>query len=134
MHNYIDADELVLRKGAIAAHDGERVLIPLNMRDGSVVAKGRGNVGKTQRNAWVSACGLLHHVCREAADGVGGKLQLVVSVLHVVSFQMQNILARPRNGARPMKEYIIIRANGAMPREKKLKLPALFVPSTEFVI
>ena len=42
-HNYIDTDEMILRKGAIAAHEGELVLIPLNMRDGSVVARGRGN-------------------------------------------------------------------------------------------
>ena len=43
VHNYIDTDEMILRKGAIAAHAGERVLIPLNMRDGSVLAVGRGN-------------------------------------------------------------------------------------------
>lgn len=43
IHNYIDVDEMVLRKGAIAAHAGETVLIPLNMRDGSVIAKGKGN-------------------------------------------------------------------------------------------
>ena len=43
VHNYIDVDERVLRKGAIAAHRGERVLIPLNMRDGSVIAVGKGN-------------------------------------------------------------------------------------------
>lgn len=43
IHNYIDVDEMVLRKGAIAAHEGELVLIPLNMRDGSVLARGRGN-------------------------------------------------------------------------------------------
>lgn len=43
IHNYIDTDEMVLRKGAIAAHEGETVLIPLNMRDGSVLAVGRGN-------------------------------------------------------------------------------------------
>ena len=43
IHNYIDTDELILRKGAIAAHEGELVLIPLNMRDGSVLARGRGN-------------------------------------------------------------------------------------------
>ena len=42
-HNYIDLDEGILRKGAIAAHAGERVLIPINMRDGSVLAVGRGN-------------------------------------------------------------------------------------------
>jgi len=34
---------MILRKGAIAAHAGELVLIPLNMRDGSVLARGRGN-------------------------------------------------------------------------------------------
>ena len=43
VHNYIDVGEMVLRKGAIAAHEGETVLIPLNMRDGSIIAKGRGN-------------------------------------------------------------------------------------------
>ncbi|WP_296012981.1 RtcB family protein [uncultured Adlercreutzia sp.] len=43
VHNYIDTDEMILRKGAIAAHEGEVVLIPLNMRDGSVIARGRGN-------------------------------------------------------------------------------------------
>ena len=43
IHNYIDTDEMILRKGAIAAHKGELVLIPLNMRDGSVLARGRGN-------------------------------------------------------------------------------------------
>ena len=34
---------MILRKGAIAAHKGERVLIPINMRDGSVLAVGKGN-------------------------------------------------------------------------------------------
>ncbi len=43
VHNYIDTDEMILRKGAIAAHEGEKVLIPINMRDGSVLAVGRGN-------------------------------------------------------------------------------------------
>lgn len=43
IHNYIDTDEMILRKGAIAAHAGERVLIPINMRDGSIIAIGRGN-------------------------------------------------------------------------------------------
>lgn len=43
IHNYIDVNEMILRKGAIAAHAGETVLIPLNMRDGSIIAKGRGN-------------------------------------------------------------------------------------------
>ena len=43
IHNYIDTDEMILRKGAIAAHEGEQVLIPINMRDGSILARGRGN-------------------------------------------------------------------------------------------
>ena len=43
IHNYINVDERILRKGAIAAHEGELVLIPINMRDGSVLARGRGN-------------------------------------------------------------------------------------------
>lgn len=43
IHNYIDTNEMILRKGAIAAHTGEMVLIPINMRDGSVLAVGKGN-------------------------------------------------------------------------------------------
>ncbi len=43
IHNYIDTDEMILRKGAIAAHIGEKILIPINMRDGSVLAIGKGN-------------------------------------------------------------------------------------------
>ena len=45
IHNYIDVEERILRKGAIAAHADEKVLIPINMRDGSVLAVGKGNVG-----------------------------------------------------------------------------------------
>ena len=44
IHNYIDTQEMILRKGAIAAHKGEKVLIPINMRDGSVLVIGRGNL------------------------------------------------------------------------------------------
>ena len=43
IHNYIDTDEMILRKGAIAANKGEKVLIPINMKDGSVLAVGKGN-------------------------------------------------------------------------------------------
>lgn len=43
IHNYIDTEEKILRKGAIAAHNGEKVLIPVNMRDGAVIAIGKGN-------------------------------------------------------------------------------------------
>lgn len=44
VHNYIDTGEMILRKGAIAAHKDEKVLIPINMRDGSVLAVGKGNL------------------------------------------------------------------------------------------
>ena len=43
IHNYIDTQEMILRKGAISAYAGELVLIPINMRDGSVLARGKGN-------------------------------------------------------------------------------------------
>lgn len=43
VHNYIDVEEKILRKGAISAKKGELVLIPVNMRDGSILAVGRGN-------------------------------------------------------------------------------------------
>ena len=43
IHNYIHTEEMILRKGAIAAHQDEMVLIPINMRDGSVLARGKGN-------------------------------------------------------------------------------------------
>ncbi len=43
IHNYIDTDEMILRKGAVSAKEGERLLIPINMRDGSLICKGKGN-------------------------------------------------------------------------------------------
>lgn len=43
IHNYIDTKNMILRKGSISARDGEKVLIPINMRDGSVIAIGKGN-------------------------------------------------------------------------------------------
>lgn len=43
IHNYINTEEMILRKGAIAAHAGERVLIPMNMRDGALICIGKGN-------------------------------------------------------------------------------------------
>jgi len=42
-HNYIDIGSMILRKGAISAQKGERVLIPMNMRDGSLICAGKGN-------------------------------------------------------------------------------------------
>lgn len=43
INNYIDTDNMILRKGSISARDGEKVLIPINMRDGSIIAIGKGN-------------------------------------------------------------------------------------------
>lgn len=43
MHNYIDIENGIVRKGATSAQAGERLIIPLNMRDGSIFATGKGN-------------------------------------------------------------------------------------------
>ena len=43
IHNYIDTDAMILRKGAVSARSGERLLIPINMRDGSLICIGKGN-------------------------------------------------------------------------------------------
>ncbi|MBQ8381588.1 MAG: RtcB family protein [Clostridia bacterium] len=43
VHNYIDVERMILRKGAISARLGERVIIPLNMRDGAIIGRGLGN-------------------------------------------------------------------------------------------
>lgn len=43
IHNYIDTDAMILRKGAVSAKAGEKLLIPINMRDGSLICEGRGN-------------------------------------------------------------------------------------------
>lgn len=43
IHNYIDHDSNIVRKGAISAKYGEKVLIPINMRDGCIIGTGKGN-------------------------------------------------------------------------------------------
>ena len=43
IHNYIDTDHMILRKGAVSAQAGEKLLIPINMRDGSLICVGKGN-------------------------------------------------------------------------------------------
>ena len=43
IHNYINFEDNIVRKGAIKANKGERVIIPINMRDGSIIAVGKGN-------------------------------------------------------------------------------------------
>ncbi|MBQ7088837.1 MAG: RtcB family protein [Clostridia bacterium] len=42
-HNYIDTAHGILRKGAVSAQDGERLIVPINMRDGSLICRGKGN-------------------------------------------------------------------------------------------
>ena len=43
IHNYIDMENMILRKGAVSAQKGERLIIPMNMRDGSLICIGKGN-------------------------------------------------------------------------------------------
>ena len=43
IHNYIDTEKMILRKGAVSAQKGEKLLIPINMRDGSLICVGKGN-------------------------------------------------------------------------------------------
>ena len=43
IHNYIDTKDMILRKGAISAHQGQVLVIPLNMRDGLLICRGKGN-------------------------------------------------------------------------------------------
>ena len=43
IHNYIDVNEMILRKGAVSAKAGEKLLVPINMRDGSLICMGKGN-------------------------------------------------------------------------------------------
>lgn len=43
VHNYIDWSDMVIRKGAIAAHEGQRCIVSLNMRDGNLLCRGKGN-------------------------------------------------------------------------------------------
>ncbi len=43
IHNYIDPETHILRKGAVSAKDGDKFIIPINMRDGSLICVGKGN-------------------------------------------------------------------------------------------
>lgn len=43
IHNYIDTENMILRKGAVSAQKSEKLLIPINMRDGSLICLGKGN-------------------------------------------------------------------------------------------
>lgn len=43
VHNYIDTEDKMLRKGAVSANEGEELIIPINMRDGALICVGKGN-------------------------------------------------------------------------------------------
>ncbi len=43
IHNYIDMDSMILRKGAVSSNDRQKLIIPINMRDGSLICVGKGN-------------------------------------------------------------------------------------------
>lgn len=43
VHNYVDVENKIIRKGAVSAQHGERLIIPMNMRDGSLICIGKGN-------------------------------------------------------------------------------------------
>lgn len=43
IHNYIDMEKMIVRKGSVSAQNGERLIIPINMRDGSLICVGKGN-------------------------------------------------------------------------------------------
>ena len=43
VHNYVNFEDGIMRKGAVSAHAGERLIIPMNMRDGSLICVGKGN-------------------------------------------------------------------------------------------
>lgn len=43
LHNYLDTESMILRKGAVSAQSGEKLIIPINMRDGSLICTGKGN-------------------------------------------------------------------------------------------
>lgn len=43
IHNYIDTENMILRKGSVSARKGELLIIPINMRDGSLICTGKGN-------------------------------------------------------------------------------------------
>ena len=66
IHNYVDVEHSIVRKGSIAAYAGQKVLIPLNMLDGSLICVGKGN------EAW--NCSAPHGAGRKMSRGQAKKL------------------------------------------------------------
>ncbi|MFW6018762.1 MAG: RtcB family protein, partial [Halapricum sp.] len=89
IHNYVDFRDLTIRKGATPAREGQRLVIPLNMADGSILACGRGNeawnrtaphgAGRTMSRREASERASVETL-RERMDGVYSE-SLVESVL-----------------------------------------------------
>jgi len=70
IHNYIDTDAMILRKGAVSAKQGEKLLIPINMRDGSLICIGKGN------NDW-----------NQSAPHGAGRIMSRTAALHSLSME-----------------------------------------------
>lgn len=70
VHNYIEKhdEQYILRKGAISAYDGEDVLIPLNMRDGTLLGVGQGNLDWNQSAPHGAGRLMSRHAARERLD------------------------------------------------------------------
>ena len=65
IHNYVDVKHSIVRKGAVAAYEGQKLLIPLNMKDGSLICIGKGN------SAW--NCSAPHGAGRKMSRGMAKK-------------------------------------------------------------
>lgn len=65
IHNYIDVENKILRKGAISAKDGERIIIPLNMRDGALICMGKGNAEWNSSAPTLSEASLFRSIKRK---------------------------------------------------------------------
>ena len=70
IHNYIDTDAMILRKGSVSARKGEKLLIPINMRDGSLICIGKGNE-ELLRSAW---CRSSHEPSRSVSGSLYGRV------------------------------------------------------------
>lgn len=81
VHNYIDMEEMILRKGAIAAHAGEKVLIPINMCDGSILAIGKGNP------EWNYSAPMTYKVPGDIMDSVTDSVEMMEVLKPVYTFK-----------------------------------------------
>lgn len=66
IHNYIDTENMILRKGSVSAQAGEKLIIPINMRDGSLICTGKGNPDWNFLRS--PRCGTAHEPRRSQAE------------------------------------------------------------------